>query len=59
MAVIIGLAIPTFLVGTGQVPSFFNELAFHMKAIIVVIYLILWIVGAIFLGWLLIGWKKA
>lgn len=58
-AVLVGLAIPTFLIGIGQTPSFFNELDFYLKTIIGVFYLLLWIVGTLFLSWHLIGWKKA
>ncbi len=57
-AVIIGLAIPTFLIGTGNVPEFFNNMAKSTGILSAILYILLWIIAVTYLAWKFIGWKE-
>lgn len=57
-AVIIGLAIPTFLIGTGNVPEIFNTLPKTTGILSIILYVLLWIIAVTYTAWKFIGWKE-
>lgn len=57
--VLIGLALPTFLLGTGVLEGIFSSFPKWAFLSLVIAYLVLWVFMVTFLSWLFIGWKKA
>lgn len=58
MAVVIGLAIPTFIFGAGFAPEPFYKLSATSSILTIILYVLLWIVSVNFIAWSFVGWKE-
>jgi hypothetical protein len=57
-AVIIGLALPTFLLGTGNAPDLFYNLSKTTGILAAILYILFWIGFVTYLAWKFIGWVE-
>lgn len=58
VAVIMGLAVPVFLLEIGHAPSFFYDIPKTTGILSVFLYFLLWIIAVTYLAWRLVGWGE-